>query len=707
MIILLGIFFVSCTLSVSKVSAQTSVLLFPFNGKSVSKYNRWPENSFADIFYHMIGKVNSLKAFDPVFICTSERLGNVEITDSLIIESQPHWKWDFAVSGNYEFYKNDYISVTVIVTRFKEGRFLKKTIQKNVGLDNITSNISELFIDILTVIDKNIEIPKSIFNLDIFTTDNELFTAYATGHWYEMNGENGKAISSYNIALLRNDEYVPALVRLGGLLYSSGKISEAEKLLVSAFEKSPSSSYIASELAKVKVAGDFPKDASVFVRDHFQLLEQTSVGLTSIGISYMDNGEYQRAISLLTRAVAQGTPDLDAEFNLGRAYMYSGDYNKAIEIFTRLLNLTPYNISYYSFLGETNRRAGKLMASVNILEKAFAVSPDNITNMLNLSHTYIDLGWYDKAENLLNRILELEDQMPGAYLNLGVLNQKRGDFNKAEFYLNKAMESDSKKQEALNNLGNTLLLAGKNKEAIKVYKKALKYGDNIFNLYFNMGIALSQLGKIKKAKGVYDEILAVFPDRIDVLKKQAELAEKSRNYYDWELYLRKLVSLLPDDKNIAIDLVRLLEATEQYEEAVRILDSYLEMYPQDRSRHLEQLRIYRKMGWAEVALSRYNDLLRDEGFSNDPLIYIGMAEAQMSLFKTGKRRDYDRAIYNLKTAKQFSPENPRPDILLGLIYRDFKKYASMAKEHFESAYNKSKKSSEKEEIRRLMQGGEW
>lgn len=667
----------------------------------------WPTTAFPDIFYHMVQKMENLKAFDPVFISNTENLKDVEITDSLIVSNQPRWKWDFAVSGSYEIHKNNTLSVIVVVTRFKEGRFLKKSIHKNIDMSKITNEISSLFIDVLSLIEKNIDIPKSIFDVDILTSDNDLYTAYASGHWYEMRGERGKAISSYNIALLKNREYIPALVRLGGLLVSSGKVKEAEKLLVSAFSKSPNSSPIASELAKMKVAGDSPKEASVFVRDHSRLLEATAVGLVAIGISYMDNGEYQRAISLLTRAVAMGTPDLEAEFNLGRAYMFSGDYGRAIEIFTRLLNLAPHKILYYSFLGETNRRAGRLMESVNILEKAFSVAPDNISNMLNLSHTYIDLKWYDKAEVLLNRILELEGDIPGAYLNLGVLNQKRGDFTKAELFFNKAIESDAKKQEAMNNLANTLLLAGKSKEAIRVYKKALSFGDNIFNIYFNMGIAYSQIGKIKKAKNVYNEILAVFPDRIDVLKKQAELAEKSLNLYDWELYLRKLVSLMPEDKSLTVDLIRLLETTEQYEEAVQIIDSYLELYPQDKKRHLEQLRIYRKMGWAEVALSRYNDLLRDKGFSDDPQIYIGMAEAQIELFKSGKRRDYDRAIYNLKTAKQFSPNDPKPDILLAIIYRDFKKYSSMAKEHFESAYNKSKKSSEREEIKRLMMGGNW
>lgn len=654
----------------------------------------------------MISEINSLKAFDPVFISNTEKLRGVQITDSLLVEVQPRWKWDFAINGNYEINKNKTASVVVIITRFKEGRFLKKTIHKTIMFDQFTEDVSALFIDVLNVIDNKIEIPKSIFELDVLTSDRELYSAYAKGHWYEMRGERGKAISSYNIALLRDNEYAPALVRLGQLLVASGKAEAAEKILMTAFVKSPNSSIVASAIAKMKVAGNLPKETATFVKENRKLLETTAIGLSAIGISYMDNGEYQRAISLLTRAVAMGAPDLEAEFNLGRAYMLSGDFNKAIEIFTHLLNLDPNKILYYSFLGETNRRAGKLMESVNILEKAFSMSPDNITNMLNLSHTYIDLKWYDKAEILLNRILELEGDVPGAFLNLGVLNQKRGDFNNAEMFFKKAMAYDSKRQESMNNLGNTFLLAGKIKEAIKIYKKALTYGENVFDIYFNMGIAYSQLGKVKKAKLVYDEILAVFPDRVDVLKKQAEIAEKTSNFYDWELYLRKLVTISPEDKTLTIDLIRLLEKTSQYEEAVQILDSYLELYPQDRQRHLEQLRIYRKMGWAEVALSRYNDLLRDKGFSKDPEVYIGMAEAQIELFKIGKRRDYDRAIYNLKSAKQFAPDNPRPDLLLGIIYRDYKKYSSMAKEHFQSAYTKSKKSSEREEIKRLMQGGE-
>ncbi|MGD2143483.1 MAG: tetratricopeptide repeat protein, partial [Anaerolineae bacterium] len=72
---------------------------------------------------------------------------------------------------------------------------------------------------------------------------------------------------------------------------------------------------------------------------------QTDAGgvedLMSSARSFLEAGEYEKAISDLEAAVAQASDDADTHFLLGQAYTRNGQLSEAADEFRRVLELDP------------------------------------------------------------------------------------------------------------------------------------------------------------------------------------------------------------------------------------------------------------------------------------------------------------------------------------------------------------------------------
>ena len=55
-------------------------------------------------------------------------------------------------------------------------------------------------------------------------------------------------------------------------------------------------------------------------------------------------------------------------------------------------------------------------------------------------------------------------------------------------------------------------------------------------------------------------------------------------------------------------------------------------------------------------------------------------------------------------AIQLDPNDPEPELIIGSIYMDYKKYPSLAIEHWEKAYTKTKNSNDRQKIKDLIAG---
>jgi tetratricopeptide (TPR) repeat protein len=259
-------------------------------------------------------------------------------------------------------------------------------------------------------------------------------------------------------------------------------------------------------------------------------------------------------------------------------------------------------------------------------------------------------------------------------------------------------------QPALNNIGNMLFVGGKMREAIKAYRKADKAGGKSEVICYNLGRAYLERGDLRDAAECFDEVLLLAPARLDVIELRASIAERLGKLEDAELYYRKILELRPADRGVVEKLIALLEGEERFEEAVKLVEDYLADFPTDPALRLERARLYRRMHWYEVAVMEYGKLEADTEFTDDYRVHLGLGKSLYDLIRHKDGRQYDKAIYHLKEAARLAPSDPEPDMLIGTIYMDYKRYRELAMDHWNAALDKAHSDAQRRKVKKLMAG---
>ncbi len=654
-------------------ASRLSLVSFPLHNETSSTLHDWIGVSLLEMAGRNFQQIDQLQFWDPVYLFQADSI-NGNINDNKLLGLQKkRWGWDAAVGGSY-YVENDSVHFTIHIKWYSNDDVpMEIKVLQSSRLEDIRDCLGQLSIRILSAIKFSLSNKDSISLINYPPVPFSAYKTYVAGYGLELHGNNSGAISAYTRVLEMEPRFGFALVRLARLFKLSGNYKLAQKWFSKCLEVTDDP-LIVSEVLSFYVDAKLIKDASITLKRNPKLVK-TVAGMKAVGSYYIAVGEYQRAIALLTKAVAHGASDLEVENYLGAAYLAAGEFVKATDIFNRLIKFKPDCVRYYSLLGVAHRSAGKLMEASIVLQNALEMDPDNITVLIELASTYFDLQWYERALLLLQRAHELNPKRTDINVNSGVIYWHLGKKEEAKRLFNQALKNSSSRQAALTNYGNLLVTDGNTRKALRLFKKARQFGMNA-NVYENIAILYEKKGKFRKAFYFYDELLKLNSSRLDILLKQASLADKNRQYGVAETYYRKALDYSPYDKDVVSGLVNNLIDQKRYEDAVKPVETYLEHIPLDKNFMLLLGKLYRLMGWYEVSIMKYQLVIRD--FPDDPQGYEGLGESIYEMKVKKNTGNVEDAIYALKRAAERDPKNPRPLILCGDIYMNLKGYKELA-----------------------------
>lgn len=640
------------------------------------------------------------QVWDPVFLFGIDSSGARLDSDSLLEQHQRRWKWGAAVGGVYEV-AGDTVRIQLRIALAQERSMRKQVLNAQGKLISLQSLNAQLLVDLVAMIDSAVDRASIKRLCRPATNDFAAYSTYIAGYGYEMRSRYAEAASAYLRAIELQPSFALALSRLGGLYARSGDYAPGRASLDKALAAAPKDPQIIASMGKFLLDRESPAKALKFISSQQAMLEQTVEGLTLIGRSYVFTGEYQRAIALLMRALAFGPVDLETEFILGNAYFSSGQFEPASGIYNRLVLFRPDYMRYYSSLGAAYRSWGRLMESAQILENALKIDPRNTTILINLAHTYFGLGWYEKAEDLLTQAQTINPEINEILLNLGVIYWHLGKKQEADMIFSREIHEQKNAQLALNNRANSLFLNGQLKKAITMYRRADRLGKKNETVLYNLASACLSAHRLKDALKYFEDLLQLSPARLDVLAKCAEIEVRRKSTGKAEIYYRTIIKLAPQNEGALIGLVEILKQEKQFEEAVDFMEKYLDAYPNNKRIRYLLARTYEIMAWYEVAVMRYEELINF--YPNDGEAYLGLGRSLYSciIYKNG--REFDKAVYNLKTASDYLPGNPEPDYLAGQVYQA-KNFGDLAIDSWKKALQKTQDKKMRQKIQSLIAG---
>ena len=216
--------------------------------------------------------------------------------------------------------------------------------------------------------------------------------------------------------------------------------------------------------------------------------------------------------------------------------------------------------------------------------KTLALRPGNFSSRIGLSSVYNRKGLYNQAmaslelaikENLSNA----DHSFALARLNLGELYGKTGKIENAITQWEAALKIDSSLLHAHFNLGTAYMMTGKFELAVNAFKHCLKLNSRYEPALFN-------LAKVYQKQEKWDESTRQFKSFLEVTGPRpsayAQIGFNFNRQADWnnaQEFLKKSVSLQPNNFNARISLAETLANLGQIKKARELLQTALKMDP--------------------------------------------------------------------------------------------------------------------------------
>ena len=237
--------------------------------------------------------------------------------------------------------------------------------------------------------------------------------------------------------------------------------------------------------------------------------------LNLLGVVAQQRGDPDRAIALLSRALAVRQDVADFHNNIGEAYRARGDIACAMTHYRRAIDLEPANADAHNNLGITLQANGAIEAAETHFRRAIEIRPDHSRAHSNLGTVLRRQGHGDAAIEALSRAVALDPAYADGYSNLGNVLADLGRHDEAIALYRKALDLDPAHGEALINLGtalkrNSAALA----DSTTLYRQAIAAHPELADAHYNLAVNLVETGDFDEARREYRATVALIPEHV-------------------------------------------------------------------------------------------------------------------------------------------------------------------------------------------------
>ncbi len=163
--------------------------------------------------------------------------------------------------------------------------------------------------------------------------------------------------------------------------------------------------------------------------------------------------------------------------SLGVAYMKNQEYEKAIASFSKALELDPGDFMSYFHMGESYEEGHFLDMAIDAYRKALALNPSFAYALNNLGYCYKEKRYYTYAIEMYGKAISIKPDEPGFYYNLGNAFSHKNKVYEALAAYTRAVDLEPAFAQAHYNLGRTYVKMDRFEDAIESFRLYIRHWD--------------------------------------------------------------------------------------------------------------------------------------------------------------------------------------------------------------------------------------
>ena len=198
--------------------------------------------------------------------------------------------------------------------------------------------------------------------------------------------------------------------------------------------------------------------------------------------------------------------------NLGVSYIQQGKPEQAISIFKQALAIKPDCVEVHNNLGQLYQEQKQFVAAQKHLQQAIKLAPRSPQPYYHLGLLYQAQNKKEQAVKAYRTAIEQDKTYADAYNNLGNLYKKLGEFNLAFAAYEQAIKLQPTKAIYHYNLGNGYQAQRRLTEAIACYQKTIELQPDYASAYNNLAKTYKERGEVEQAILNYRQAVALQPN---------------------------------------------------------------------------------------------------------------------------------------------------------------------------------------------------
>ena len=228
------------------------------------------------------------------------------------------------------------------------------------------------------------------------------------------------------------------------------------------------------------------------------------------GIAYLADGNYVKAIDLLTNALHESNglienADIDTAYYLAVAQYKAGQIDEAVKTLDSIVAIRPSSDTAFYLRGKIKLLKNDKVGAMADYDKVVELLPDNYEHYIRICEDLREAGFKDEGNNYINKAISLGGKMSDGVR--GQLEYYQGNFTQARNSLENAKKGKDSETVTLF-LGRTYEALGDVDYAINIYQEAI-------NSYPTSGRLYNQLASTKMSQGDYQGAIDVIEQGIE------------------------------------------------------------------------------------------------------------------------------------------------------------------------------------------------
>jgi tetratricopeptide (TPR) repeat protein len=404
---------------------------------------------------------------------------------------------------------------------------------------------------------------------------------------YIDKSQFSNALQACEIALRQHPNSIIVKIKKAQIYLSQLKLQKAIHLLKQLEEIENTNPDVMMMLGTChNMKGEYHRANEYFKKAELYAFEDRDELLYNIGISFIQTGAYDEALTYLQKALEENPDHEPVLYDIAFCYEKVGDDPHAIEYYNKFLDIDPFSESAWYNLGIIYNRQEDYVQAINAYDFALAIDTNYSAAIFNKANALSAIERFPESVAAYHEYLRIDPDSVDAHLYLADCFFQMDDYENAGLYYDKTIRMEPNCSDGWFGAGLVMLINDRAGDALPLLIKSLDINPDCAECWNAQGKAHAALGSFREAKSAYQKALELdneiaeywlsyadllfnhnlFDEAVKILE-EAENSEAScaailyrqAGFYifmdDFDAAREKLESALAEDFNAHIDFL--------------------------------------------------------------------------------------------------------------------------------------------------------